>query len=113
MGKEFDAKEALITTAAVAVVLSIFQAIQFPFNFKLGYAKAKIAVYLPLVCIPLFIFVGMNALEGSSFLLALSRLPAWVVANSFASLLIGFIIWLVIVIVSYRFSVTYYKRRDL
>ncbi len=110
MQKEFNLQESLIVALVVFIIFSILQAFQLPLYFKLGYAKAKFAAYLPFVGFPLAIFLFTGMLRSKTQSLAF--ILEWAAANTLISYLMGIAIWSVIMIISYHAALAFYKKRD-
>lgn len=113
MQKEFSLRESLIVTLVVFIIFSIIQALQLPLYFKLGYAKAKFAAYLPFVGFPLAIFMFTGMLKSSGLMQSLAFIPEWAEANLLIASILGVVVWFVIMTISYRRALTLYQKRDL
>lgn len=110
--KGFNALESFAITSVMFLLCSIVQAVQLPVYFKLGYAKAKLLAYMPFLALALISLVISNSLKDSRFLSQANGLFGWFSSNLFMTVLCGGIIWLGIMIVSYRASLAYYGKRD-
>jgi len=110
--KGFDIRETAIVILTMFFVFSILQAFQLPIYFALGYAKAKFAAYLPFLGFPLVILGFSRLLKDSGFMKQLSALPEWIAENPVIAVLFGVVFWLAMMTVSYRLSVSFYKKRD-
>ncbi len=108
---KFDITELAINLLALFFAFSIIQAFQFPIYFKMGYSKAKAMVYLPFIIIPLTILLAEKLLnldiEGSIITLSNSFL-----SNPILIYGILFLIWILIISISYYFSNKFYSERD-
>ena len=107
MQKGFSAIESMAIILIFFLVFSIIQAVQLPLYFKLGYTKAKFLAYLPFIVLPLAIMAFSNAF-GNVFL----GLLEWLSANPLLTALVGAGIWLAIMAVSYKISLSFYRKRD-
>ncbi|HWQ75649.1 MAG TPA: ABC-2 transporter permease [Syntrophomonas sp.] len=112
MKKDFNAEEALLTIAAMFVVFSVLQAVQLPIFFKLGYMRAKLWAYLPFLGFPLVVLLAANFLKDTVSMEQLTNFLAWFAANPVIAVLLGAIIWLGLMVISYRASLGYYNKRD-
>lgn len=112
MQKEFNAFESLIVMLVMFIIYSIIQAIQLPIYFKLGYSKAKFWSYLPFVGLFLAV-MGISKLFGNGGPTnTLTDFFEWLAANPFITIALIAVIWLTIMIISYRISLVYYNKRD-
>ena len=84
------------------------QAIQLPFYFKLGYAKAKFISIIPFAALMAGYVAFTGFLGGLS---GLSETMNSVFADRFAYLVVG-AIFLAIVFASYRLSLAFYTKRE-
>jgi hypothetical protein len=109
--KGFNALEGLTVTIVLFIVFSIIQAIQLPLYFKLGYSKAKLMSYLPFMVFPLVVLIANNFL-GNIFASQITAFLEWMAMNTFAVILFIIVIWLGIMVVSYRTSLLFYNKRD-
>lgn len=111
MQKNFDTLESLAVTLALFVVFSIIQAIQLPIYFKLGYAKAKLLAYMPFIGFFVVVFALSNFL-GGGLISQVTAFLEWIAANPLIAVALGIVIWLGIMIISYRTSLALYNKRD-
>ena len=113
--KDFDFDGSLVTVLVLFLLFSAIQAVQLPIYFKLGYAKAKFLAYLPFFVFPLLILVVSNAF-GSLF--SLERIGEFLSSllpeNNPAATLIPAVgaVWLAVILVSCKVSVSFYQKRD-
>jgi len=110
-GDGFDAKKMLIIVTIMLMVCTLIQAIQLPIFFKIGYARAKFLSYLPFMA--MFILAALIVKdvltnENSWFIKTLG----WIGGNQILAGFAGVAAWFAIMIVSYRLSVVFYKKRD-
>jgi len=110
--KDFGAIESLLTILILFIVFSVIQAVQLPIYFKLGYTKAKFLGYLPFIALPLVIVFFFNAFDGVFSLKQIEGAFEWFAANILTSALIGGVIWLGIMAISYKISLAFYEKRD-
>jgi len=105
-----DIREALTVSVIMFVIISVIQTVQLPLFFKLGYSKAKFFSYLP--------FLGMFALSGilitffNNDTYNLSGVMAWFESNLMLAAAISATLWVAIMFVSYKVSLSYYNKRD-
>jgi len=110
--REFIIEEMLLTVVVCFSVFVFMQAVQLPFYFKLGYNKAKIIAYLPLLAFPVCVFI-LSKLFGSDALISgLVTIATWIETHVILSFLILFAVLLSVLFISYRISLGYYKKRD-
>jgi hypothetical protein len=121
MDRGYDVFESLLVVLGMFIVLTIIQAFQLPLFFKLGYSKAKILTYLPLVGIPIVIFVikGLfpfaDAVSEGSVDTAnapIADLFGFLADNPVLLVVIVVVVWLAIMFASYRMSLRFYSRRE-
>ncbi|MCL2142182.1 MAG: ABC-2 transporter permease [Methanimicrococcus sp.] len=110
MQKDFNAWESLAAILIIFLVYSGLQAVQLPIFFKLGYMKAKILAYLPFFGLFLLVFVFFNFLENS--IKQVSVLFEWFAANPIVTVIFVMVVWLGIMLLSYKASLSFYSKRD-
>ena len=103
----FDFKQTLITMLIFFTVYTIIQAVQLPIMFKFGYAKAKFLVFLPFACIPAIIY-----LFGGKLSEKISELFSWFAKNQSLGVMLAAAVWLALMTISYRISLSFYNKRD-
>lgn len=111
LGQAFKAGEALTTILVLLVVFSLIQAIQLPIYFKFGYARARLWTYLPFLAFPLALFAA-KALLGDDPVNKIAVFIEWILANQFVAVVLGAVIWLGVILVSFQISLALYNRRD-
>lgn len=112
MQKDFNALESLVLMLVMFLLYSIIQAFQLPLYFKLGYAKAKFLAYLPFIGLALIVFMFSKFLKNSFSLSQISNFFGWFAANPLIAVLLGAVVWLGIIIISYQVACSYYSKRD-
>lgn len=115
MRKGFDAVGSLVVIMILFFVFSIIKAIQLPIYFKNGYTKAKFLAYLPFIVFPLVFVVLSNIFSAyiDIFMLDwLSGLLEWFAANPLPTVLLVAAIWLIMMAISYKVSLSFYSKRD-
>ncbi|MCL2060254.1 MAG: ABC-2 transporter permease [Oscillospiraceae bacterium] len=112
MQKDFNVIEVLSTVPVLFFVFSIIQAIQLPLYFKLNYTKAKIVAYMPFIVFPLVVFVGSSFLDDNLAYETIMGWMEWMSVNPLTAALAGGAIWLAIILVSYKASVSFYQKRE-
>jgi len=108
--KDFNAWESLAVLFILFLVFSVLQAVQLPIFFKFGYMKAKFLAYLPFFGMFLLVFVFSSFLETS--INQVSVLFEWVAANPIATVIFVMIVWLGIMLLSYKASLSFYSKRN-
>lgn len=112
MQKSYDAIDSLPTILILFLVFSVIQAAQFPIYFKLGYTKAKFLAYLPFIVLPVAVFVGSNFFTGIFSLEQIEAYFGWLATNiPIVALVIG-VIWFALITISYKASVSFYRKRE-
>ena len=109
----FNLIENLLVLTVMFVCFTIIQAFQLPVFFKLGYSQAKMLTYLPLVGFPILVGIlgGMSKYDSEPGR-AIANFFSWFLENPVLSVLMIVIIWIVIMLVSYRLSLNFYSRRE-
>ncbi|MCL2164526.1 MAG: ABC-2 transporter permease [Oscillospiraceae bacterium] len=110
--RNFNSIETLVTVFVLFLLFSIIQAIQLPIYFKLGYMKAKLLAYLPFFALPLVIMLFSNFSKDFFAIEWVVGLLEWFAANLAVTALVGVVVWLVIMALSYRVSLSFYSKRD-
>jgi hypothetical protein len=110
--KDFDMIRELLTVIILFLFFSIVQAIQLPIYFKLGYTKAKLLAYLPFVALPLAVLAASSLLRDVFSIEAAAGLIEWFTANLPATALLGGAVWLGMMAVSCKTSLSLYGKRD-
>ena len=110
--KNWDPKETLLVTLAILVAYSAIQAFQLPIYFKLGYSRAKLIAYLPLIGWPLVVTGLSFGLERVGIIGNFSNIILWIEQNTILFVISCAALWIVIMYFSYRISLSYYQKRD-
>ena len=113
--KGIDIIETLSTIPILFLAFSIIQAVQLPIYFKLNYTKAKFIAYIPFVVLPLAVLMGSNFLNEEYPLAQITivlKWFEWFALNPLAAVLLCVAIWLALMFVSYRISVSFYQKRE-
>ena len=110
--KGIDVIETLFAIPVLFLTFSVIQAVQLPIYFKLNYSKAKFIAYIPFVVLPLAIMAGSNFFNDAFSLDKIVGLFEWFTVNPLTTALVGGAIWLGIMFVSYKVSVSLYQKRD-
>ena len=113
MQKDFDAFGSLGTVLILFILFSVIQAVLLPIYFKLGYTKAKVLAFLPFFVLSLAMLAFSNIFSDVfSFDQIGSVFFEWLSVNSLLTALVGAGIWLAIMAVSYKISLSFYRKRD-
>ncbi|MDR3084788.1 MAG: ABC-2 transporter permease [Christensenellaceae bacterium] len=105
-------------SAALALFLlfSLVLFVQLPVYFKLGYTKAKLLSYLPILLMAASVAaLGGWQAGGESAALRLELIAAWLKTNPGAPLVLGITLaalWLLLGALSCHLSIRFYERRD-
>jgi len=112
MQKDFVVIEVLSAIPILFLVFSVIQSVQLPIYFKLNYTKAKFIAYIPFVVLPLAIMTGSNFFNNAFSLDKIVGLFEWFTVNPLTTALVVGAIWLGIMLLSYKVSVSLYQKRD-
>lgn len=112
MQRGFDFIESLSAILILFLLFSVIQAVQLPIYFKLGYTKAKFLAYLPFIALPLLIMAFSNVFDSVLSIGWISGMLGWFSANLLAAVLMGAAMWLVIMSLSFKIALSFYKKRD-
>lgn len=109
LGFSFALLESLITAAATLAIFAVVLSLQLPLYFKLGYNKAKMVSYVPLMAFPMIVILVSKIGAGQ----AMSGVLAWASAHGvlLAAILAAFA--LACLAVSCSISIRVYSKRDL
>ena len=97
---------------ALLIVYSIVQAFQLPFYFKLGYAKARFIIYIPLAAFPFIVAMLSTQIQSTGLAANLYGVLIWLENNPSLLIAACIVLWLVIEFVSYFFALKFYQKRD-
>ena len=109
---EFEYAETAVAALIIFALYSVIQAIQLPLFFKLGYTKGKFIAYMPMVGFPLIAILFGNMFSRVISRETLAAMFGWFIANPILSGYIAFVLWLGIMLLSYRVSRGIYAKRD-
>ena len=109
---EFAAIEILMVTLVSIVIFGVIQAMQLPIYFKLGYAKAKFAAFLPFGLVPLLVLILSRLSTQMDFGALFSAAVAWISNNLGIFGIWCALIWAVGIVLSYFVSVRFYLKRE-
>lgn len=112
MQKEFNVLESGVVMLVMFLLYIIIQATQLPIYFKLGYAKAKLLAYMPFVGLFVITLAVTNLLKDSFSLPQIMSFFGWFAANPLVAVLLGLLILVGIIVISYRTSLRFYNKRD-
>ena len=106
----FDWPVALFTAAVCFLGFSLVAAFQIPIYFKLGYTKAKLIAYLPMIFLALpAILLGSLKTQLAPWLAALS---GWISSHPMLSIPAPILTAAVFVVASAAVAFTFYRQRD-
>ena len=112
MNHSFNLAVTLLSALVIFIIFSIFQAIQFPIYFKLGYAKAKFLAYTPFIIFPLIAIIIGSRFSDADIGIFVGNFVSWISHNQFFTAVISIIIWFIIMFISYSISLSFYKKRE-
>jgi hypothetical protein len=108
----FDPVESILVVLVLLLVYSLLQAIQLPIYFKLGYSKAKLLAYLPLIGLPFALMAFNNLMTVYLSSDSLTSALLWLNENPLLVALIIMVVWALVMLVSYRMSLLFYSKRE-
>ena len=110
--RTFSWQETLLTILVLFVVYTFFQAIQLPIYFKLGYAKAKFLAYMPIAIFPLVAVAVGSRFSDVDWVGLVENALLWFSDNQLLAIAVSVIAWMAIMFISYRISLSFYKKRE-
>jgi hypothetical protein len=110
--EELLLKETFISIAACLFIFSLVEAFQLPIYFKLGYAKAKMLAYLPLVFFAAAVIAVTNIAGKDNTFEFLSNASSWIIENTFIAIATILMLWLTVLTASVLLSLNLYKSRQ-
>jgi len=110
--KPFSVPATLLTTLALFVIYTFFQAIQLPIYFKLGYTKAKFLAYMPIAIFPVVSIAVGSRFSGVNWMASVYNVLIWISNNQIIAIVIATITWATIMLISYCVSLSFYKKRE-
>jgi len=111
--KEFDPITALPTALAVCGVFLLIQLAQLPIYFKLGFSASRTLAYLPYLTFPL-IALAVPLLQKYPRAAEFVKSAAlWIMSNTSLFAILCVALLLAAAFVSYRISLSVYKKREL
>ena len=109
-GHEAGTGEVLLVGILLAALFIIIQAIQLPFFFKMGYTKAKFFSLVPLVALMAGYMVFMTVAKENGIVRQIENGLAQLTGGALAGLAV--LALLLICFLSYRLSLSFYKKRE-
>ncbi len=109
---QFDPLGLLITGLVLFGVFSLVQAVQLPMFFKLGYTKAKFLAYTPLVALPVILLLVVTVSQSLLAETQLIGLTAWTMSHLPIVIPLLIVIWMGLMLASFRLSNRFYARRE-
>jgi ABC-2 type transport system permease protein len=110
MGKMYSIRETAAILITIFLIFTFIQTIQLPLFFKLGYDKAKLLAYLPLVSFPVVIILFSKFLSGDGM-----RMPViieWAISHPGVMAILIATLWCLAALTSFSLSLKYYRNRD-
>jgi hypothetical protein len=104
--------DSLFITAIMFMAFSVIIGLQMPIYFKFGYTKAKFTAYLPLLFMPLVVFLFTSVFRERVSKETADSLTAWAYANPIWVAVIAIGVWAVLMNLSYSISLAGYKKRE-
>ena len=112
LNQEFILGETLATIGGCFFLFTLMECIQLPFYFKLGYTKAKLVVFLPILIIPALVIFMFRVAQESGALSSLGDLSNQVAQNPLPLVFLALLFWLLAIGISILASVQNYTRRE-
>lgn len=110
--QEFILGETLAATGSCFFLFTLMECIQLPFYFKLGYTKAKLFVFLPILVIPALIFFLFRLAQDFGLMASLTELGNQVAQNPLFFVFLALLFWVLAVSLSIFVSVQNYSKRE-
>ena len=110
--REFDFRESLLSATAILMVYTLFQAIQLPIYFKLGYTKAKFLASVPFIIIPIAAVLVGSVFPEDEVARAAGNILSWVSGNQIMTIAVVGVAWLAVMTVSCGISLRVYGKRE-
>lgn len=104
----FALGEAALTALLSVLIFAVILSVQLPLFFKLGYTRAKMVTYVPLMGFPLLIIL-VSRLLGTE---ALTGMATSIEAHGLLYLAVAVVAVAAIMLVSCRLSTRFYTQRD-
>ncbi len=89
-----------------SLVFVIIICLQYPIYFKYGYAKAKTWIFLPIF------IIGIIGMIGGFFIKDFERVINFVYQNKELIIIFSIILLILIIAISFKLAVKFYKKRD-
>lgn len=114
MKLEFILSEQILILCILASIFAIVVAIQYPFYFKLGYAKAKLISFIPLIIVFLLIIQLPSLSKMFNWnTAALEEKVSSIMSNGFLLYLVPILIALIALAISCYFSCKIYSKKEV
>ncbi len=91
---------------------SFVQFFQIPINFKLGYNKAKSAVFLPLLIFPMITLIMLSMIGKDTALPFVTILVNYILSNTILFISILLFLWVIVLVGSVILSICFYRKRE-
>lgn len=110
--QEFVLGETLATIGGCFFLFTLMESIQLPFYFKLGYTKAKLFVFLPILFIPALVFFLFRLAQESGMVGSLTDLGNLVAQNPLLYVFLALLFWVLAIVISIFASLQNYSKRE-
>jgi len=110
--KEFIMVEILGTLLLCFAIFTIFEFVQLPIFFKLGYAKAKFLAYLPLLAFSGIVMAVFTMIGKETIVPLTLNIINWIGQNLLLAILIALTIWFILLLTSIMISDKCYNKRE-
>lgn len=111
-GKATDPFELLFTVMACFFICSLLELFQYPFFFQLGYQKARLIIFLPILLILPAISLLESLFRRAEGVLHLAHFLQWAGENFILLLALLLLFFLLCLFLSFRLSLRFYSRRE-
>lgn len=112
LGLPFSWPDMAMLVALFFVVFALAAAFQLPLFFKLGYTKAKLLTYLPLVLVPVVLYLFTLVNDAANVKHLYEQGATWAQANRGLTYLLSLMIGMALLATSEAVASYFYVRRD-
>ena len=112
VGESINISELMIVIPVLLIAFSFIRAVQLPIYFKLSYSKAKFYAKLPILILPMAFLIFpafFSSILSSGFTVYIQY---WYSNNLPIAVLLSCAAWFGLVYISYRISVSFYRKRE-
>lgn len=110
--QEFILWETLASIGGCLFLFTLIESIQLPFYFKLGYTKAKLFVFLPILLIPALIFFLFRVAQDYGLVGSVTNLSNQIAQNPLPFVFFSLLFWVLAISLSIFSSLRNYTKRE-